>query len=114
EPGDVLREPELSRTLHFIGEKGPDAFYKGRVARSIVETLKARGGILELGDFAKVAVRERAPLESTYRGHRIVSMPLPSAGGFVPLALLNILEREEPRAGGYRPVRFQHVLLEAE
>jgi gamma-glutamyltranspeptidase/glutathione hydrolase len=114
EPGDVLREPELSRTLHMIGEKGPDAFYRGRVARSIVETLKARGGILELDDFAKVAVRERAPLESTYRGHRVVTMPLPSAGGFFLLALLNVLEREDPRAGGYRPERFLHVMIEAE
>jgi gamma-glutamyltranspeptidase/glutathione hydrolase len=114
EPGDVLREPELSRTLHAIGERGPDAFYKGSVARSIVATLKARGGILELDDFAKIAVRERAIVESTYRGRRIVSMPLPSAGGFLLLALLNVLEREEPRAGGYRPERFLHVMIEAE
>jgi gamma-glutamyltranspeptidase/glutathione hydrolase len=113
-PGDLLRQPELSRTLHMIGEKGPDAFYKGRVARSIVETLKTWGGILELEDFAKVSVRERAPLESTYRGRRIVTMPLPSAGGALLLALLNVLEREEPRAGGYRPERFLHVMIEAE
>jgi gamma-glutamyltranspeptidase/glutathione hydrolase len=114
EPGDVLREPELSRTLHAIGEKGPNAFYRGRVARSIVETLAARGGILSPEDFAKVSVRERAPRESSYRGRRIVTMPLPSAGGAILLSLLNVLEREEPRAGGYRPDRFLHVMIETE
>jgi gamma-glutamyltranspeptidase/glutathione hydrolase len=114
DPGDLLREPDLSRTLHLIGLRGPDAFYKGRIARSIVETLKKRGGILEEGDFEKVTMRERAPLESTYRGHRVVTMSLPSAGGALLLALLNVLEREQPRAGGYRPERFLHIMIEAE
>jgi gamma-glutamyltranspeptidase/glutathione hydrolase len=41
-------------------------------------------------------------------------MPLPSAGGAVLLALLQALEAEEPRAGGYRPVRFLHAFAEIE
>src|SRR5229473_1407903 len=31
DPGDSLLQPELARTLHAIGEKGADAFFKGRV-----------------------------------------------------------------------------------
>ncbi len=114
DPGDKLIQPDLARTLHAIGEKGPDAFYKGRIARSMVDTLASRGGILTLQDLARVQVRERRPLESTYRGHRVVTMPLPSSGGFILAALLNVLEREDPRAGGYRPERFLHVMVEAE
>src|SRR2546430_132411 len=41
-------------------------------------------------------------------------MPLPSSGGFIVSALLNVLEREQPRAGGYRPDRFLHAMIEAE
>src|SRR5438132_729444 len=63
---------------------------------------------------ARVQVRERRPLESTYRGQRIVTMPLPSSGGFIVSALLNVLEREQPRAGGYRPERFLHAMIETE
>ena len=65
-------------------------------------------------DLSRVQVRERQPIESTYRGYRIVSMPLPSSGGFIVSALLNVLEREQPRAGGYRPDRFLHAMIEAE
>jgi gamma-glutamyltranspeptidase/glutathione hydrolase len=114
QPGDKLIQPDLARTLHAVGERGPDAFYKGRVARSIVDSLVSRGGILTLEDFAKVQVRERRAIESTYRGHRIVTMPLPSSGGFIVAALLNVLEREDPRAGGYRPERFLHAMAETE
>ena len=114
QPGDKLLQPDLARTLHLIGLRGTDAFYKGRVARSIVDSLAARGGIVTLEDLARVQVRERRPLESTYRGHRIASMPLPSSGGFIVAALLNVLEREDPRAGGYRPERFLHAMIEAE
>ena len=114
QPGDKLIQPDLARTLHAIGERGPDAFYRGRVARSIVDSLASRGGIVSLDDLARVQVRERRPLESTYRGHRIVTMPLPSSGGFIVSALLNVLEREQPRAGGYRPERFLHAMIETE
>src|SRR5438093_711705 len=74
----------------------------------------ARGGVLAPDDLSRVQVRERQPIESTYRGYRIVSMPLPSSGGFIVSALLNVLEREQPRAGGYRPDRFLHAMIEAE
>src|SRR5437762_9294028 len=114
QPGDQLIQPDLARTLHAIGQRGPDAFYKGRIARSIVESVSSRGGILTLEDLARVQVRERKPIESSYRGHRVVSMPLPSSGGFLVSALLNVLEREDPRAGGYRPERFLHAMVEAE
>jgi gamma-glutamyltranspeptidase / glutathione hydrolase len=114
QPGDKLIQPDLARTLHAIGERGPDAFYRGRVARSIVDGLASRGGIVSLEDLARVQVRERRPLESTYRGYRIVTMPLPSSGGFILSALLNVLEREQPRAGGYRPERFLHAMIETE
>ena len=114
QPGDRLLQPELARTLHAIGEKGESAFYKGRIAQALVDAVKSKGGILELSDLANVRVHERAPLETTYRGNRIVTMPLPSSGGFIVGALLNVLEREDPRAGGYRPERFLHVMAEAE
>ena len=113
-PGDRLVQPDLARTLHAIGLHGADAFYKGAVARSIVETVRSRGGILSLEDFAQVKLREREPLASTYRGYRVVTMPPPSSGGFLLLALLNVLERDDPRAGGYRPEKFLHVMAEAE
>lgn len=114
EPGERLVQRDLSRTLREIGLHGDAAFYRGRVARALVDTVRGAGGILGLDDLAAYKARERQPVEGTYRGFRVVSMPPPSSGGLILLALLDVLERENPRAGGYRPERFLHVMIEAE
>src|SRR5204863_161093 len=100
------RRGRIRADLHGADETGARA----RLPRSG----PARGGGLGHDDLSRVQVRERQPIESTYRGYRIVSMPLPSSGGFIVSALLNVLEREQPRAGGYRPDRFLHAMIEAE
>jgi len=114
DPGDRLVQPDLAKTLQAIGLHGADAFYKGPLAKRIVQSLQAKGGILTEKDLAAYKVRERAPIEGTYRGHRVVSMPPPSSGGMLVIALLNVLEGEDPRAGGYRPEHFVHVMAETE
>jgi gamma-glutamyltranspeptidase/glutathione hydrolase len=114
--GDKLVQRDLARTLHTVGEKGDAPFYTGQIARRMVETVEKGGGILSLEDLKAYKVRERTPLEGTYRGWRIVSMPPPSSGGLIVLGLLNVLEQEAPRAegDGYRPEKFLHVMIEAE
>ncbi|GEJ55787.1 gamma-glutamyltransferase [Anaeromyxobacter diazotrophicus] len=112
-PGARVWRRDLARTLRLLG-KDPDAFYRGPLARRIADAVRARGGILSEQDLARYRVRERAPLEGAYRGHRILTMPLPSAGGALLLGLVGALEPEDPRAGGYRPERFLHVMIEAE
>jgi gamma-glutamyltranspeptidase/glutathione hydrolase len=113
EPGRRLVRADLARTLRTLG-RDPDAFYRGPLARRIARAVRERGGILTEDDLARYRVRDRAPLEGTYRGHRVVTMPLPSAGGAILLGLLGALEPEDPRAGGYRPERFLHVAIEAQ
>ena len=114
EPGDLLVQPDLARTLKAIALRGADAFYKGEIARKIAATVQSGGGILTEQDLAAYKVREREPIEGTYRGHRVVSMPPPSSGGMIVIGLLNVLEREDPTAGGYKPEPYLHVMVEAE
>jgi gamma-glutamyltranspeptidase/glutathione hydrolase len=113
-PGARLVRRDLAATLRAIGRSGPDAFYRGPLAERIAEAVRARGGILGRDDLARYAVRERRPLEGRYRGRRVVSFPPPSAGGAIVVALLQALEGEDPRAGGYRPERFLHAMIEVE
>jgi gamma-glutamyltranspeptidase/glutathione hydrolase len=113
-PGDRLVQKDLAATLRAIGRQGADAFYRGPIARKMVDAVRSRGGILTAEDLSGYAVRDRQPLHGHYRGHRVVTMPLPSAGGAILLGLLHALEPEDPRAGGYRPERFLHVMVEAE
>src|SRR5712671_168339 len=114
EPGERLVQPDLARTLKAIALHGADVFYKGDIARRIAATVQSGGGILTEQDLASYKVRDREPLEGTYRGHRIVTMPPPSSGGMILIGLLNVLEREDPSAGGYKPELFLHVMVEAE
>jgi len=114
EPGDLLVQPDLARTLKAIALRGADAFYKGEIAHRIAATVQSGGGILNEQDLAVYKVRDREPLEGTYRGYRIVTMPPPSSGGMILIGLLNVLEREDPTAGGYKPEPYLHVMVEAE
>jgi len=112
-PDEKLTRAALGRTLRSLG-KDPERFYRGPLAERIAAAARARGGLLTAADLAAYRVREREPLWGSYRGRRIATMPLPSAGGAVLLGLLQALEGEEPRAGGYRPVRFLHAFAEIE
>ncbi|MFT3914108.1 MAG: gamma-glutamyltransferase [Anaeromyxobacteraceae bacterium] len=111
--GDRVVRKDLARTLRALG-KDPDALNRGPLARRIVAAARADGGILTEADLAAVTVRERTPIEGRYRGHRVVSMPLPSSGGAIVIALLQALEAEDPKAGGYRGDRWLHAMAELE
>jgi gamma-glutamyltranspeptidase/glutathione hydrolase len=111
--GDRIARPDLARTLRALGRR-PEAFYRGPLAARIAAAVRARGGVLAEADLAAYRVREREPLWGSYRGHRVASMPLPSAGGAILIGLLQALEGEDPGAGGYRPERFLHAFAEVE
>lgn len=90
--GYVVRQPDLARTLERLGRSGVDGFYRGKTARRLVDGVRAAGGIWTTADLARYRVVERAPVQGTYRGARIVSAPLPSAGGILLLEMLGMLE----------------------
>lgn len=92
-PGDVLRQPDLAWSLSEIARDGADAFYRGAIAERIVGYMERSGGHITAGDLADYRVREREPIETVYRGHRIVTMPPSSVGGIALLQMLNVLSR---------------------
>ena len=51
--GDIFKNPALAKTLRLISEKGRDAFYKGEIADTIDEFMRANGGFLRKADFEK-------------------------------------------------------------
>jgi gamma-glutamyltranspeptidase/glutathione hydrolase len=112
-PGSRRRRPDLARTLRLLG-RDPDAFYRGPLAARVAAAVRARGGVLTEADLRAYRVREREPLWGSYRGHRLATVPLPSAGGAILVGLLQALEGDDPDAGGWRPERFLHVFAEVE
>ncbi len=48
--GDWVKREAYGRTLERVANKGPDAFYSGDIAQSMVDTVQGFGGILSLDD----------------------------------------------------------------
>jgi len=111
--GDVFIQNDLAWTLEQIKEKGTDGFYKGKVARILVEHVKSLGGYITLEDLGKYTVVERKPIFGTYRGYKIVSMPPPSSGGIALVEMLNILENYNLSNKNWESAQYIHHIVEA-
>ena len=114
ESGDILRQPKLARMLRLIRRDGPDAFYRGEIAKAIARAMQERGGQITERDLAEYKVARRKPIESSYRDYHIITMPPPSSGGPCLVEALNILETVD-LGGVWRRDRglAQHYVVEA-
>src|SRR5690606_15878361 len=77
--GDLFRQPDLARTLELLAQHGHDGFYRGEVARKLVEGVNAEGGQWTLEELASYTVKEREPVRFRYRGWGIAMAPSPWA-----------------------------------
>jgi gamma-glutamyltranspeptidase/glutathione hydrolase len=123
--GDWLVQPDLAKTLKRIAAGGPDAFYKGPIARAIVKAqqrtrseLGAAGqGRMSLADLRNYQVAIREPLIGHYRGWTLAGMPPPSSGGLTILQMLGLLERfplgDAAQGYGFGSPKTLHAMVEA-
>ena len=112
--GQRLIQKQLARTLEQIAEGGSDAFYKGPIARAVVEASQANGGILSMQDFAAYTAQWETPIHCSYRGYTILSAPPPSSGGTTLCEILQIIGPYPLAKWGYGSVNTVHYLAEAE
>jgi len=113
EPGDVFKNPALAATLRLVGAKGIDEFYKGEIAKKIVAAVRAKDGILTLEDLASYQPLETEPIEGTYKGYTLSTLPPPGAGGLHIIQLLNVVERWPLKEWGHNTSAYIHHLSEA-
>src|SRR5271157_1223120 len=86
--GYVLRQPELARTLRRLATEGAGDFYRGAIAQQIVDDMQRNGGLLDANDLANCSLPvEREPLQTLYRGLRVLSAPSPGGGRNLLFAL---------------------------
>jgi gamma-glutamyltranspeptidase/glutathione hydrolase len=110
--GDLFKQPDLAGTLSRIEKEGAYDFYRGKTAHLIAEAMKG-GGLITLRDLKGYRAVERRPVEGTYRGYRVITMPPPSSGGIAVVEMLNILEHFRLDQSGSDSAATDHLLIEA-
>jgi len=113
EPGEMLYQKDLALTLRRIAKDGKKGFYEGFTAKQISNYQKELGGLIRLKDLKNYKVKIRKPIEGTYKGYKVVSMPPPSSGGTHIIEILNILEGYDLKAMGVQSSKAIHLTSSA-
>lgn len=113
--GDLVVQKDLAETLKIIAKKGHKGFYKGKLAKAMVEGIAERGGVLSLNDFASYEAELTKPVFGTYRGYDIASANAPQSG-LCLIEALNMLENYDlPNAPHYsESAEVLHLMAETE
>jgi gamma-glutamyltranspeptidase/glutathione hydrolase len=112
-PGEHLVQKNLAATLRSISEGGAQVFYQGPIAKTVVASARANGGLLTSQDFAAYTVTESAPISCHYRGYTILSAPPPSSGGVTLCEMLQVLEAYPLNTLGFHSSESVHLMTEA-
>ncbi|MBW2306604.1 MAG: gamma-glutamyltransferase [Deltaproteobacteria bacterium] len=112
-PGAKLTQADQGILLQKLTEEGPDAFYRGDVARDIVEHLRSLGGLMTLEDLARYRVRVYPAFRGDYRDALIFGGPASTSGSPLLFLTLNILEGLNMRPLPSRSVESVHWMVEA-
>jgi gamma-glutamyltranspeptidase/glutathione hydrolase len=110
--GDLLVNADLARSLRLVAADGADAFYRGPLARQMVDGLKAGGGLFSEADFNGHQAEVYDPIATTYRDYTVYQTRPPSQG-FLLLEMLNLIEGFEMAALGPNSPEAIHLMVEA-
>ncbi len=123
--GSVLKQPDLARTLKILmaaeaGNGGREAglrrvrdtFYKGEIAATMAEFVRAQGGLLTSEDLAEFSVKEEPPVSIDYKGYQVYSCGPWCQGPTVP-HVLKILEGVDLSSLEHNSAAYLHRIVEA-
>ena len=106
-----LRQSDLADTLQAIGREGPDAYYRGDIAKAIVSDIQDNGGILSEKDLAQYRVfMWENGLEFRYRGHT-VRVPPYACAGMTSAMTLKLLDGFNVPGMGHNSVDMLHSYI---
>ena len=111
-PGERFTSPDLAQSLRLLAEDGPDAFYKGPIARAIVATSQKHDGLLTLQDLADHTSTWVEPIRIEYRDCTVHECP-PNSQGIAALIALSILNAHDLASLGFSSPDALHVKMEA-
>lgn len=90
--GELLKNPQLAKTLQAVMNEGADALYNGERAEHLTQEIQNAAGILTKKDLEEYYPTLRSPVVSdSIFGFRVVGVPPPSSGGAVIIGALRFL-----------------------
>ena len=89
--GQWIIQSDLARVLKSISEKGPDVFYKGWIAQSMVADIRENGGFLTLKSLSDYKAERSHIVDGSYRSYGLKALWLPAYGA-ITIEALQILE----------------------
>lgn len=110
--GDIFRNPNLARSYELIAKGGRDEFYRGSIAKRIVDFSDASGGFFSMKDFADNESTWVEPVSTSYRGYDVWELP-PNGQGIAALEMLNVLEGYDINSMGRLSPEYWHLFVEA-
>jgi gamma-glutamyltranspeptidase / glutathione hydrolase len=110
--GEIFRNPDLARALEEIAKGGRDAFYKGTLAKRILDTSARLGGTMAADDLSEFTAEWVDPISTDYRGWTVYEMP-PNEQGIAALMMLNIVSEFPLGKWGHNSVATLHAMIEA-
>ncbi|GLR74024.1 gamma-glutamyltransferase [Aliivibrio sifiae] len=114
--GQQLKNPDYAKTLQVISEQGAKAFYQGKIAQDIVNTVRnetSNPGVLNLIDFTAYQVKEREPVCAPYRQYSICGMGPPSSGALTLGQIMGVLSHYPISSMGKDNVQSWRLLGDA-
>ncbi|MBZ5658872.1 MAG: gamma-glutamyltransferase [Acidobacteriia bacterium] len=110
--GEVMHNPDLAWSLRQIAQGGRDAFYRGQIAKSLLELSAQHGGAFTAKDFADYSSEWVEPISTTYRGWTVLELP-PNVQGIGALEMLNLMEQFDLHKLGLNSPQALHIQIEA-
>jgi gamma-glutamyltranspeptidase/glutathione hydrolase len=110
--GEIFRNGNLAHSLELVAQGGSEAFYRGEIARRIVEYSEKMGGTMSAGDLAEFSSEWVEPISTTYHGWTVYEIP-PNGQGIAALLMLNVMETFPLAQFGHSSADALHAMIEA-
>ena len=113
ETHQILKQPDLAKTIKLIADQGTKVFYHGEIGQKITQFMSRNKGLITADDLALYQAKFRDALTRDYRGYQVYTMPPPSSGGLHLLQLLKMMEAFPLKKWGYQDPRALQIMIEA-
>jgi gamma-glutamyltranspeptidase / glutathione hydrolase len=127
--GQIFHQPDLAATLRKLVEAESQAkaagksrkeaimaayerFYRGDIAKELISSVRAQGGLFTEADLANWKVHIEEPMSTRYRGVEVYKLQQWQQGPAM-LQALNILENFDLKSMGYNSTRYIHTVYQA-